>query len=89
MFLRGYALYLAGEKRREDVQIEPPASSGGGAAKSGAAADANSELKLLYRQLSDAHNDSGSLDGFGLYLFGIVLRFSSASVPPFRSFLVF
>jgi anaphase-promoting complex subunit 8 len=71
VFLRGYSLYLAGEKRKEDLHIESPGSSGG--CKSSAAGDANSELKTLYRQFSDAHK-AGSLDGLGLYLYGMVLK---------------
>lgn len=71
VFLRGYSLYLAGEKRKEDLHIESPGSSG--ASKSSAAGDANSELKTLYRQFSDAHK-AVSLDGLGLYLYGIVLK---------------
>jgi anaphase-promoting complex subunit 8 len=72
LFLRGYSLYLAGEKRREDTHIESAGSSG--ASKPGAGGDnGNTELKPLYRQLADAHAMQ-QLDGFGLYLFGIVLK---------------
>ena len=72
VFLRGYALYLSGEKRREDTHIESAGSSG--ASKGGASGgDGNQELKPLYRELTDAHRDR-RLDGFGLYLYGMVLK---------------
>ena len=46
VFLRGYSLYLAGEKRREDLHIESPGPSG--AASKSVSSDGNSELKQLY-----------------------------------------
>ncbi|KAJ0970665.1 hypothetical protein J5N97_018624 [Dioscorea zingiberensis] len=66
VFLRCYALYLAGEKRKEEEMIELEKPLG----KSDAV---NAELASLERELSTLHR-TGSLDPFGLYLYGIVLK---------------
>ncbi|WOL15962.1 hypothetical protein Cni_G24744 [Canna indica] len=66
VFLRCYALYLAGEKRKEEEMIELDGSLG----KSDVV---NSELISLERELSSLRR-AGSIDSFGLYLYGIVLK---------------
>ncbi|KAL5212841.1 hypothetical protein ABZP36_023688 [Zizania latifolia] len=66
VFLRCYALYTAGEKRKEEETIELEGSMG----KSNAV---NQELVALERELS-THRRTGAIDSFGLYLYGIVLR---------------
>jgi len=66
VFLRCYALYMAGEKRKEAEMIELEGSLG----KSNAV---NQELVDLERELS-THRRTGSIDSFGLYLYGLVLR---------------
>ncbi|KAL6005085.1 anaphase-promoting complex component apc8 [Asimina triloba] len=66
VFLRQYALYLAGEKRKEEEMIEID----GSLAKSDAA---NNELVSLERELL-ALRKTGAMDSFGLYLYGVVLR---------------
>ncbi|PKA64393.1 Anaphase-promoting complex subunit 8 [Apostasia shenzhenica] len=65
-FLRCYALYLAGEKRKEEERIEIEGSFG----KSEAV---NSELVYLERELSSLRK-SGTIDSFGLYLYGMILK---------------
>ncbi|KAK1305406.1 Anaphase-promoting complex subunit 8 [Acorus calamus] len=66
VFLRGYSLYLAGEKRKEEevIELEGPL---------GKSDSVNSELVPLERELS-ALRRSSAIDSFGLYLYGIVLR---------------
>ncbi|GLU12243.1 hypothetical protein SLE2022_289390 [Rubroshorea leprosula] len=66
VFLRCYALYLAGEKRKEEEMIELEGPLG----KSYAV---NRELVSLERELSALHKN-GMLDSFGLYLYGLVLK---------------
>ncbi|KAF3454077.1 hypothetical protein FNV43_RR04524 [Rhamnella rubrinervis] len=66
VFLRCYALYLAGEKRKEEEMIELEGPLG----KSGAV---NSELVSLERELSTLRKN-GTIDPFGLYLYGLVLK---------------
>ncbi|XP_062222555.1 anaphase-promoting complex subunit 8-like [Phragmites australis] len=66
VFLRRYALYMAGEKRKEEEMIELEGSLG----KSNAV---NQELVELEKELS-THRRTGSIDSFGLYLYGIILR---------------
>ncbi|XP_047955327.1 anaphase-promoting complex subunit 8 isoform X1 [Salvia hispanica] len=66
IFLRFYALYLAGEKRREEEMIELEGPLG----KSDAV---NSELLSLQRELSTLHKN-GTIDAFGLYVYGLVLK---------------
>ncbi|MCL7029266.1 hypothetical protein MKW94_011986 [Papaver nudicaule] len=65
-FLRSYAIYLAGEKRKEEEIIELDGSLG----KSDAV---NNELVSLERELS-TQRKNGTIDPFGLYLYGIVLK---------------
>jgi anaphase-promoting complex subunit 8 len=86
-FLSLYALYLAGEKAKEEMDLAmsvttapTPAPTPAPAAKS--AADhattregVNPHLKELYVALLGLHNDAQQpLDAFGLYLFAVVLR---------------
>ncbi|XP_010919294.1 anaphase-promoting complex subunit 8 [Elaeis guineensis] len=66
VFLRCYALYMAGEKRKEEEMIELEGSLG----KSDAV---NGELASLERELSKLRR-TGAIDSFGLYLYGIILR---------------
>ncbi|EFN59736.1 hypothetical protein CHLNCDRAFT_133336 [Chlorella variabilis] len=65
LFLRGYATYLAGEKRKEEERIESKAAGE-------AAAAANTELDGLEGELQ-ALVAAGQADGFLLYLLGLVL----------------
>ena len=112
-FLRCYSLYLAGEKRREEIQAErggpsnhwapglaqgnsptnaasssAPDPSGGANPPSGQASgmlgggngNGNDNLSLLHGELTNLynrnvdHNQEPILDGFLLYLYGVVLR---------------
>lgn len=66
VFLRCFALYLAGEKRKEEEMIEIEGSFGKTEA-------INSELGSLEKELSSLRK-SGAIDSFGLYLYGIILR---------------
>ncbi|XP_051193488.1 anaphase-promoting complex subunit 8 [Lolium perenne] len=66
VFLRCYALYMAGEKRKDEETIELEGSLG----KSNVV---NQELVALERELS-TYRRTGAIDSFGLYLYGIVLR---------------
>ncbi|KAI9087553.1 hypothetical protein K1719_030423 [Acacia pycnantha] len=66
LFLRFYALYLAGEKRKEEEMIELEGPLG----KSDAI---NRELVPLERELSTLRKN-GTIDPFGLYLYGLVLK---------------
>lgn len=66
VFLRCYALYLAGEKRKEEEMIELEGPLG----KSDAV---NHELVSLERELSTLRKN-GTVDPFGLYLYGLVLK---------------
>ncbi|KAH7541915.1 anaphase-promoting complex subunit 8 [Ziziphus jujuba] len=66
VFLRCYALYLAGEKRKEEEMIELEGPLG----KSDAV---NREIAALERELSTLRKN-GTIDPFGLYLYGLVLK---------------
>ncbi|KAF5459846.1 hypothetical protein F2P56_019760 [Juglans regia] len=66
VFLRCYALYLAGEKRKEEEMIELEGPLG----KSDAV---NRELVSLERELSTLRKNA-AIDPFGLYLYGLVLK---------------
>ncbi|KAL8118281.1 anaphase-promoting complex subunit 8 [Apium graveolens] len=65
-FLRCYALYLAGEKRKEEeiIELEGPL---------GKSEALNQELVSLERELSVLRKN-GTIDSFGLYLYGLVLK---------------
>ncbi|XP_057465580.1 anaphase-promoting complex subunit 8 [Actinidia eriantha] len=66
VFLRCYALYLAGEKRKEEemIELEGPL---------GKSDTVNSELVSLERELSTLRKN-GLIDPFGLFLYGLVLK---------------
>ncbi|KAL4633090.1 hypothetical protein ACB092_04G096200 [Castanea dentata] len=66
VFLRCYALYLAGEKRKEEevIELEGPL---------GKSDSVNRELVSLERELSTLRKN-GSIGPFGLYLYGLVLK---------------
>ncbi|XP_021733705.1 anaphase-promoting complex subunit 8-like [Chenopodium quinoa] len=66
VFLRCYALYLAGEKRKEEeiIELEGPL---------GKSNVVNRELVSLERELSMLRK-RGVLDPFGMYLYGLVLK---------------
>ncbi|KAJ6809754.1 anaphase-promoting complex subunit 8 [Iris pallida] len=66
VFLRCYALYLAGEKRKEEEMIELEGHLG-------KSEPMNKELASLERELSTLHG-TGTIDSFGLYLYGIILK---------------
>ncbi|KAL3748251.1 hypothetical protein ACJRO7_009483 [Eucalyptus globulus] len=66
VFLQCYALYLAGENRKDEENIELEGPLG----KSDAV---NKELVSLERELSMLRKN-GSIDPFGLYLYGLVLK---------------
>lgn len=66
VFLRCYALYLAGEKRKEEEMIELEGPLG----KSDAV---NRELVSLERELATLCKNN-TIDPFGLYLYGLVLK---------------
>ncbi|KAI4312254.1 hypothetical protein MLD38_037085 [Melastoma candidum] len=68
IFLRCYSLFLVtGEKRKEEEMIEVEDSLG----KSDIV---NKELVYLVRELSTMRKKNGSIDPFGLYLYGLVLK---------------
>ncbi|DAZ98338.1 TPA: hypothetical protein N0F65_007145 [Lagenidium giganteum] len=73
-FLLHYALYLAGEKTKEEVDLETSVT---GATKEMQANTTrngvNPHLKELYLSLGAAYQKQ-QLDGFGLYLFAVVLK---------------
>lgn len=64
-FLRCYALYLAGEKRKEEERVE----NGGPLGKEGVS---NKDLEAVETELSTARQQ-GTADPFALYLYGMVL----------------
>jgi len=66
LFLRLYALYLAGEKRREEeaMEVVDPVEK---------CQVKNQELKTIEEHLAVLHQQ-GQLDGLNLYLYGITLR---------------
>uniref|UniRef100_A0A2P2J6M2 Cdc23 domain-containing protein n=1 Tax=Rhizophora mucronata TaxID=61149 RepID=A0A2P2J6M2_RHIMU len=66
VFLRCYALYLAGEKRKEEEMIELEGPLGKNDA-------VNRELVSLERELSTIRKN-GTIDPFALYLYGLVLK---------------
>ncbi|CAO3647336.1 unnamed protein product [Mucor hiemalis] len=65
-FLRLYAKYLAGEKRKEELTQEVLGVSEDTKAE-------NTEIVSIYKELAEDHK-KGELDAFGLYLYGVVLR---------------
>lgn len=61
-FLYFYSLYLSGEKKKIDNMTDVPADP-----------LKNNSLKLLRTELKREYV-TGSLDGFGLYLYGVILK---------------
>lgn len=61
-FLYFYSLYLSGEKKKIDNMTDIPPDS-----------LKNSNLKYLCNELQKEHT-AGNLDGFGLYLYGVILK---------------
>ncbi|CAN0903199.1 Anaphase-promoting complex subunit 8, partial [Linum grandiflorum] len=75
VFLRNYALFLAGEKRKEEESIEKRKEDESielGETLGNSAAT-NSELGVIERELTNLRKN-GVLDPFGLYLYGLVLK---------------
>ncbi|CAM9631813.1 unnamed protein product, partial [Phaeothamnion confervicola] len=71
LFVRQYALYLAGEKRKTEETTRPTDPL----AKKRAV---NPNLPALYDELAALH-DAEKLDGFGCYIFGVVVRETHAA----------
>ena len=71
-FLRRYSLFLAGEKRKDERVLE---ESGGGSASvpTGKPRAINEQLSLLHTELA-ADASLERLDGYGYYVYGLVLR---------------
>lgn len=65
-FLRFYATYLAGEKRKEEDTVDLAGPLGRSDA-------VNLELVSLEQELFSLHR-MGTLDAFGMYLYGVILR---------------
>ncbi|KAG2790956.1 Anaphase-promoting complex subunit 8 [Phytophthora cactorum] len=73
-FLAYYALYLAGEKAKEEMDLEMNVTgSSKEVARNLHRQGTNPHLKELYLALSAAYQQN-SLDGFGLYLYAVVLK---------------
>lgn len=66
VFLRCYALYMAGEKRKEEEMIELEGHLGKSEIM-------NKELIALEKELSTLHR-TNTIDSFGMYLYALVLR---------------
>ncbi|CAK9018974.1 unnamed protein product [Durusdinium trenchii] len=66
IFFRSYALYMAGEKRKEEEIAEVPDPVEKGQVKNPELKDLEEELAMLYQH--------EKLDGLGLYLYGITLK---------------
>ncbi|ETN19294.1 hypothetical protein, variant [Phytophthora nicotianae INRA-310] len=73
-FLKYYALYLAGEKAKEEMDLEMNVTgSSKEVDRNLHRQGSNPHLKELYLALSAAYQQN-SLDGFGLYLYAVVLK---------------
>lgn len=68
-FLRLYALFLAGERRKDDELLEESANPADGCPVH----VINQQLKAIDAELRELHERS-ELDGYGLYLYGLVLK---------------
>lgn len=77
LFLRSYALFLAGEKRKEEQMVE----RGEGLERCFVE---NAHLKALRLELVE-HYENGLLDGLLLYLLGVVLREGGAAASTGKS----
>ncbi|TYZ66865.1 hypothetical protein PybrP1_012743 [[Pythium] brassicae (nom. inval.)] len=71
-FLRHYALFMAGEKAKEEMDLEIGVT-GAKSERSPQRNGSNPHLKALYLSLSGAYQQS-ELDAFGLYLYAVVLK---------------
>jgi len=89
IYIRAYALYLAGERRKEEETTELLR----GGDPLGQCAVMNNNLIQLRYELSKYYSD-GKLDAFGLYVYGMVLkalqkyRRSSSSLPGVHFILI-
>ncbi|KAL3660133.1 hypothetical protein V7S43_015052 [Phytophthora oleae] len=73
-FLKYYALYLAGEKAKEEMDLEMNVTgSSKEMDRNLYRQGTNPHLKELYLTLSTAYQQN-SLDGFGLYIYAVVLK---------------
>ncbi|OWY96029.1 Anaphase-promoting complex subunit, partial [Phytophthora megakarya] len=73
-FLKYYSLYLAGEKAKEEMDLEMNVTgSSKEVDRNLHRQGSNPHLKELYLSLSVAYQQN-SLDGFGLYLYAVVLK---------------
>ena len=68
VFVRAYSQFLAGEKRKEEDIVELTTSSPLERTKV-----QNSHLPQLRSELAESHAE-GTLDSFGLYIYGVVLK---------------
>jgi anaphase-promoting complex subunit 8 len=68
IYLRAYALYMAGERRKEE---EYAGLESAGQHKK--AAPRNSYLQQLIDEVSESYNN-GDLDAFGAYVYGLILK---------------
>ncbi|CAH0474037.1 unnamed protein product [Peronospora belbahrii] len=71
-FLKDYALFLAGEKLKEEMNLEINIS-GSSKDRNVHHQGTNPYLQELYRSLSASYQQN-TLDGFGLYLYAVVLK---------------
>ncbi|EKX37877.1 hypothetical protein GUITHDRAFT_144699 [Guillardia theta CCMP2712] len=75
VFLRGYATYLSGQKRKQESEIDSSAASA-------ATLEYEAELSELHKELARMNGRQeqlvgrcgGELDGFCLFLYGMVLK---------------
>ena len=71
-FLRWYSLFLAGEKRKDERTLEEAGGSTA-AVPTGRPRAVNEQLVDLHSELQ-AEAQAGRLDGYGQYVYGLVLR---------------
>ncbi|GAB9472999.1 putative anaphase-promoting complex subunit [Globisporangium polare] len=71
-FLKHYALYMAGEKAKEEMDLEIGVT-GAKSERDPHRNGANPHLKELYLSLSSSYQQN-ELDAFGLYLYAVVLK---------------
>jgi len=74
IYLRAYALYMAGERRKEEevLELKDPLER---------TAMQNANLPQLVTELHDYHNRN-ALDAFGIYVYGVVLKEAHKSPAP-------
>ncbi|KAL3925293.1 MAG: hypothetical protein SGARI_005869, partial [Bacillariaceae sp.] len=68
VYLRAYALYMAGERRKEEEYASLESKS-----KGQKVSPRNPYLKQLVEEVSESYNN-GELDAFGLYVYGLILK---------------